>query len=59
MKKISIMQALSNEILKDQKLTIGVDLGDRSSAYCVLNERRNYFGTQTGDHTGSHEAGIR
>jgi len=29
MKKISTMQALSNEILKEQKLTIGVDLGDR------------------------------
>ena len=38
MKKISTTQAFSNEILKDQKLTIGVDLGDRSSAYCVLNE---------------------
>ena len=38
MKKISTMKAFSNEILKEQKLTIGVDLGDRSSAYCVLNE---------------------
>ena len=38
MKKISTVQTFSNEILKDQKLTIGVDLGDRSSAYCVLNE---------------------
>ena len=38
MRKISTMQAFGNEILKDQKLTIGVDLGDRSSAYCVLNE---------------------
>ena len=38
MQKISTMQAFSNELLKEQKLTIGVDLGDRSSAYCVLNE---------------------
>ena len=38
MKKISTVRAFSNEILKEQKLTIGVDLGDRSSAYCVLNE---------------------
>ena len=38
MKKISTLQAFSNELLKEQKLTIGVDLGDRSSAYCVLNE---------------------
>jgi hypothetical protein len=34
MKKISTMQASSNEILKEQKLTIGVDLGDRWSFYC-------------------------
>ena len=27
MKKISTMQAFRNEILKEQKLTIGVDLG--------------------------------
>ena len=38
MKKISTMQAFSNEILKEQKLTIGVDLGDRCSFYCVLDE---------------------
>jgi hypothetical protein len=38
MKKISTMQAFSNEILKEQKLTIGVDLGDRWSFYCVLDE---------------------
>jgi transposase len=38
MKKISTVQAFSNEMFKEQKLTIGVDLGDRSSAYCVLNE---------------------
>jgi hypothetical protein len=25
------------EIFKDQKLTIGVDLGDRCSQYCILN----------------------
>ena len=38
MKDISTMQAFSNEILKEQKLTIGVDLGDRWSFYCVLDE---------------------
>src|ERR1700747_3214390 len=38
MKKISTMQAFSNEILKEQELTIGVDLGDRWSFYCVLDE---------------------
>ena len=38
MKKISTVQVLGNEILKEQKLTIGVDLGDRWSFYCVLDE---------------------
>jgi transposase len=35
MKKISTVQILSNEIFKEQKLTIGMDLGDRWSFYCV------------------------
>jgi hypothetical protein len=43
MKKISTMQAFSNEILKKQKLTIGVDLGDRWSFYCVLEEAGKSF----------------
>src|SRR5271169_5578800 len=38
MKKISTAQAFGNEIFKEQKLTIGVDLGDRWSFYCVLDE---------------------
>ena len=38
MKKISTVQALGNEICKEQRLTIGVDLGDRWSFYCVLDE---------------------
>lgn len=38
MKKISTMQACSNELFKEQKLTIGLDLGDRWSFYCVLDE---------------------
>jgi hypothetical protein len=29
MRKISTVQAIRNEILREQKLTIGVDLGDR------------------------------
>jgi transposase len=37
-KKTSTAQALGNEIFKEQKLTIGVDLGDRWSCYCVLDE---------------------
>ena len=38
MKKISTEQTLSTEIFKEQKLTIGLDLGDRWSFYCVLEE---------------------
>ena len=37
MQKISTMQT-SGENIFQGRLTIGVDLGDRSSAYCVLNE---------------------
>src|SRR5262249_45920931 len=37
-KKISTVQVFGNEIFKEQKLTIGVDLGDRWSFYCVLDE---------------------
>lgn len=38
MKKISTTEVFSNESLQEQKLTIGVDLGDRWSFYCVLDE---------------------
>src|SRR5260221_791796 len=38
MKKISTVQTFKSEIFKDQRLTIGVDLGDRWSFYCVLDE---------------------
>src|ERR1700730_13698585 len=38
MKKISTVQTFRNDIFKEQKLTIGVDLGDRWSFYCVLDE---------------------
>lgn len=38
MKKLSTRQARGNEILKGHQLTIGLDLGDRSSNYCILDE---------------------
>jgi hypothetical protein len=38
MKKTSTVQAFHNDIFKQQKLTIGLDLGDRWSFYCVLEE---------------------
>jgi Transposase len=38
MKKIITVQACKSEIFKEQKLTVGMDLGDRWSFYCVLDE---------------------
>src|ERR1700722_17391144 len=38
MKKTSTVQALRSENFKEQKLTIGLDLGDCWSFYCVLDE---------------------
>jgi transposase len=39
MKKISTAAAKQSRNFSQQKLTIGLDLGDRSSWYCVLDER--------------------
>src|SRR5713226_6415516 len=41
MKKISTVATNRNEIFKEPKLTIGLDLGDRSSHYCILDETGN------------------
>src|ERR1700676_5469841 len=38
MKKTSTVQAFTSELFKEQKLTIGLDLGDRWSFFCVLDE---------------------
>src|SRR5271168_1780116 len=38
MKKISTVVAKQTKNFPDRKLTIGLDLGDRSSWYCVLDE---------------------
>ena len=38
MKKISTVAVKQNRNFSEQKLTIGFDLGDRSSWYCVLDE---------------------
>src|ERR1035441_2552935 len=39
MKKISTVAVKQNRNVSEQKLTIGFDLGDRSSWYCVLDEQ--------------------
>jgi transposase len=38
MKKISTVQIFESEIFKEQRLTIGMDLGDHWSCYCILDE---------------------
>jgi hypothetical protein len=38
MKKVSIRAAAQSRNLSQQKLTIGLDLGDRNSWYCVVDE---------------------
>jgi transposase len=38
MKKTITVQAFKSENFKEQKLTIGLDLGDRWSFYCVMDE---------------------
>ena len=38
MQEISIMEANGSDILESQQLTIGVDLGDRFSSYCILDQ---------------------
>ena len=38
MKKVSTVAAQASRKISGQKLTIGLDLGDRNSWYCVLNE---------------------
>src|SRR5580704_9008202 len=39
MQKLSTRRVMENRILKGHQLTIGLDLGDRWSFYCVLDER--------------------
>ena len=38
MKKVSTVAAKQSRNISQQKLTIGLDLGDRNSWYCVLDE---------------------
>jgi predicted NBD/HSP70 family sugar kinase len=38
MKKVSTVVAKPSKKISQQKLTVGLDLGDRSSWYCVVDE---------------------
>ena len=42
MKKVSTGAATQSRNISQQKLTIGLDLGDRNSWYCVLDEAARY-----------------
>ncbi len=44
MKKLSTVRGSGSKIFKEHKLTIGLDLGDRSSYYCVLETQIEFTG---------------
>jgi hypothetical protein len=58
MKKTSTVRVNGNMIFKGQKLTIGLDLGDHWSCYCVLDDAGNHSGAESGHDTGSDETDI-
>ncbi len=41
MKKVSTVAAKASKKISQQKLTVGLDLGDRNHWYCVLDESGN------------------
>ena len=49
MKKVITVAAAGNGKMQAQGLTIGVDLGDRSSCYCVLTEQGEIVLEQKGN----------
>src|SRR5260370_9228044 len=51
MKKTSTVRINGNMIFKGHKLTIGLDLGDRWSCYCVLDEAGKIILEQKGSTT--------
>ena len=60
MKKISTAGAEQTKNCQEQKLTIGLDLGDRSSWYCVLDEAgRSSIGIKGEHDSESHERCVR
>jgi hypothetical protein len=59
MRKISTVAKSGNEILKEPKLTIGLDLGDRTNHYCILDEAGKDFGTQPTDDTEGNPPSLQ
>ena len=46
MKKVNMKAAKQTKNFSERQLTIGLDLGDRSSWYCVLDEVGEVIGEQ-------------
>jgi len=44
MKQVSTVASAQSRNISPQKLTIGLDLGDRNSWYCVVDEAGRYKG---------------
>jgi hypothetical protein len=60
MKKVSIAAAKQIRYFSQPKLTIGLDLGDRSSWYCLLDEvGESAAGTETEHDCKGDEGGVR
>jgi transposase len=59
MRKASTTAVRGKGKLQDQQLTIGLDLGDRSSFYCVLNGAGEVIPRGEGcNQSGSDEKGL-
>jgi hypothetical protein len=56
-KKI-ITVAKNRKIFKQQQLTIGLDLGDRTSHYCILDEIGSVILEERADHAEGNPASL-
>ena len=54
MKKASTRAAAQSRRIPQQKLTIGLDLGDRNSGYCVVDEPARFNGNSECARVGKH-----
>ncbi len=54
MKKVSTVAVKASRKISQQKLTVGLDLGDRSSWYCVLDEAGRVLLEQRESRTPRH-----
>ena len=60
MKKVSTAAAKQSRNISQPKLTIGLDLGDRTSWYCVLDEAGQSTAGAAGEHDCESSArGVR